>query len=133
MITIVNDGPALRDTNYWDSAEADQGLFYLSYNAGAARLLVPDAMTPDLDEMATANTVFVTQTHLGRAPITELLFDDGTTMPYVIAMETRLTDRKLPDTDAGKPFEFHVYAREGLMLRLTAELTLGDRLIDTGL
>ena len=41
MITIANRGPLVAATNYWATAMAARGLFYLTFNAGAARLLVP--------------------------------------------------------------------------------------------
>src|ERR1700744_5802447 len=44
MITIANDGQNLITTNYWDSEYAKMGLIYLTWNAGAARLLLPDVL-----------------------------------------------------------------------------------------
>ena len=42
MITITNQGQRITSTNYWDSDNARAGYLYLSWNAGAARLMVPD-------------------------------------------------------------------------------------------
>lgn len=42
MITISNDGQKIVSTNYWDTEHAKRGFLYLSWNAGAGRLLLPD-------------------------------------------------------------------------------------------
>lgn len=41
-LTINSDGEKIVSSNYWDTSHAQQGLFYLSVNAGAFRLLIPD-------------------------------------------------------------------------------------------
>ncbi|KXL10450.1 hypothetical protein AXH19_08415 [Escherichia coli] len=43
MFFIENEGQAVAGTDYWQSVQAQAGYVYLSWNAGAARLLVPDA------------------------------------------------------------------------------------------
>ena len=43
MIMIGNDGPLIARTNYFETELAKNGYFYLSWNAGAARLLVPES------------------------------------------------------------------------------------------
>ncbi len=48
---IENEGQAVARTDYWQSVQAQAGYVYLSWNAGAARLLVPDAAKHLLREM----------------------------------------------------------------------------------
>jgi hypothetical protein len=42
LITITNNGPEIEKTNYFDTNCAKEGKLYLSWNAGAARLLIPE-------------------------------------------------------------------------------------------
>lgn len=51
MILIENQGQIVKQTNYWDSEQARAGYCYLSWNAGAGRVLVPDPAKSWLREM----------------------------------------------------------------------------------
>jgi hypothetical protein len=42
LLSICNSGQDISDTNFWDSEIASRGFTFLSWNAGAARLMVPD-------------------------------------------------------------------------------------------
>lgn len=57
LIIITNAGLSISSTNYWGTRHADAGLFFLSGNAGAWRLLVPDMHKDTLAEMATTKVV----------------------------------------------------------------------------
>ena len=46
MITIENRGQAILTTDYWYTPHAHAGYLYLSWNAGAGRLLIPDSQIP---------------------------------------------------------------------------------------
>lgn len=56
MFFIENEGQAVARTDYWQSVQAQAGYVYLSGNASAARLLVPDAAKHLLREMRGLNT-----------------------------------------------------------------------------
>ncbi|MBK7654609.1 MAG: hypothetical protein IPJ18_05225 [Betaproteobacteria bacterium] len=43
LICIGNDGAKVADTNYFDTGFARLGLMFLSVNANAVRLLIPDS------------------------------------------------------------------------------------------
>ena len=58
---IENDGPEILSTNFWQSALARAGTFYLSTNAGAFRLLVPTQHQGSLREMRRAHTCIVSR------------------------------------------------------------------------
>lgn len=78
MISVVNEGQAIKHTDYWKSEQARAGYLFLSWNAGAARLLLPDASEALLKEMRGAQYVIISKGEPeGRAPL-ELLFEDGT-------------------------------------------------------
>ncbi|EHV4930117.1 hypothetical protein K0P21_004677 [Escherichia coli] len=56
MFFIENEGQAVARTDYWQSVQAQARYVYLSWNAGAARLLVPDAAKHLLREMGGLST-----------------------------------------------------------------------------
>lgn len=58
---IENEGQAVARTDYWQSVQAQAGYVYLSWNAGAARLLVPDAAKHLLREMRGAEYVIISK------------------------------------------------------------------------
>lgn len=61
MFFIENEGQAVARTDYWQSVQAQAGYVYLSWNAGAARLLVPDAAKHLLREMRGAEYVIISR------------------------------------------------------------------------
>src|ERR1017187_6217579 len=111
LLLISNRGQLVADTNYWDSEHAKNGFFYLSWNAGAGRLLVPDSQKAAIREMRTAKEHVVISSglwmepdkNIGRAML-ELLFDDNSDAPYSLFLSAVQTDRTLPDSDQGSEF-----------------------------
>ena len=86
MISLRNDGERLVETNYWDSESARRGLFHVSINAGAFRLLVPQAHENDICEIRTGRHAVVTR---GLYPPTkksmyEVMFEDGSDCPFAL-------------------------------------------------
>lgn len=61
MFEIINKGQALVSTNYWTSEHAEAGYCYLTWNAGAARILIPDAVRHLLREMKGAREVIISR------------------------------------------------------------------------
>lgn len=131
MLSIVNDGQQVASTNYFDSEHARCGLCFLSWNAGCARVLLPDSMVPHLIEMRTADLVIVSRgpwTAKGGVDALELLFEDGSSHPYSIHMGISQTDRILPESDQGKDFIVAIWTRDGEQLRLPAKYRLAQAL-----
>ncbi|WP_338807027.1 hypothetical protein V8U11_08180 [Pseudomonas chlororaphis] len=123
MHIIENDGPAISRTNYWDSAHAARGYAFLSWNAGAGRVLLPDALAPALPDMRAARYVIVSLgpwLEQGAREAWELLFEDGSDAPYCLHLVAEQSDRRLPDTDQGGGFVITVWTRDGEQLRLPA-------------
>lgn len=121
MLTIGNKGQAIADTNYWGSEHASKGLVFLSWNAGAGRLLIPDCQKPMLREMRSAKHVIVSRgpwTEQGGREALELLFEDGSESPFCIHMLEEQCDRRLPSTEQGGGFYIAVWTRGGMKLRL---------------
>lgn len=121
MISFQNDGPVLVATNYWETEHARKGFCFLSWNAGAGRLLVPDATTPYIREMRTAQYVIVSRgawKHQGGRQALELLFEDNSDRPFCVHLMADMTDRLLPTSNEGGGFEIMVLTRAGEQLRL---------------
>lgn len=114
MIETTNDGPRLVSTTYWSTEHARRGLLYLSVNAGAVRLLVPDAASYVLDELPEEGTPAT----LGRGrwqgrEVYRLTWLDDPTDPYVVEIDARQADRLLPASEAGRLVPLVWYRQEG--------------------
>jgi hypothetical protein len=121
VICIGNRGQAIASTNYWDCQAAKDGIFYLSWNAGAARLLVPDCQKHYVKEMRSAKHVVISRGPMpqhGRSIGLELLFEDNSDQPFVLMIPEDASDRRLPKTDQGSEFFITVWTRGGQKLRL---------------
>ncbi len=91
LITIANNGPTLVDSNYWDTEHAARGFCYVTANASALRLLVPDASRSIVAEMKTGIHCEIS---VGDG-VYSLLFEDGSDDPFVLALDTKQFDRVL--------------------------------------
>lgn len=76
-IVIGNDGPLIQTTNYYDSEAASRGLLYVSWNANAARVLVPDSQLAMVAEMKTGKECIVSAGPTERGLAYELLFEEA--------------------------------------------------------
>lgn len=116
MFEFINNKQQLVSTNYWDSEHAARGYYYLSWNAGAARLLVPASQKAAIKEMKTAKYVIISHGIWNDREALELLFEDGSDDPYVIHLVTEQTDRIIPDTDQGESFTVAIWTKQGKQL-----------------
>lgn len=111
-----NCGQRLVSTNYWDSEHARRGYFFLTWNAGAARLLVPDSQKPLLREMKGAREVILSRgpwTEQNGREALELLWEDGSDNPFVIHLVTEQCDRLAPSEDQGSGLTVIALTRGG--------------------
>jgi hypothetical protein len=133
-ILFRNKEQLLLETNYFESALAEQGMLFATFNAGAARLLVPTLHEAELPEMVGAEYVILSCGTWPRPPVRqpngtlrllppqrgalEVLFEDGSQSPYSIHLSPAQQDRQLPKHDRGRTdLELLVYT-EGPTLRL---------------
>jgi hypothetical protein len=117
MLVIENQGQTIARTNYWDSEGARHGVLYLSWNAGAGRLLVPDNQTHILRELKGASEVIVsrgTWREQGNRDALELLWEDGSDSPFAIQLLAVQTDRLIPESHQGGGFVITVWTRAGI-------------------
>jgi hypothetical protein len=120
LITVINDGPLIRETNYFDTEHALAGSFYLSWNAGKCRLLMPDnTLLTSLSEMLTGKYVVISvgpwNSPKGIKAGIELMFEDNSDSPMSIHMTTEQSDRNLPDSDQGSGFTVDAVGRKGVL------------------
>ncbi len=82
---FTNQGPDIESTNFWTSAIAREGKFYMTTHAGAVRILLPDSLEKWLPEMYSAKEVIVSRgLLLGNIPALEILFGDGSPRPFTM-------------------------------------------------
>lgn len=86
VLTIANNGPDIAETNYWDTELNRRGLFYLSGNAGALRLLVPDAYVGAVAEMKRGRFVTIERS-IQQGNAVDVVFEDMTDSPYCLALD----------------------------------------------
>lgn len=94
MIQISNDGPEIRSTTYWCTEHAAAGLCFLSGNAGALRLLVPEPSEKMLLEMRTGKRVYIESSIVAQGNW-DIVFDDGTDTPFSITIDKKQVDRAM--------------------------------------
>lgn len=121
FLTINNKGQAIANTNYWDSDHAQAGNLFLSWNAGAARLLVPDNQKHIIREMRSAKYVVISRgswADQGGRDALELLFEDNSDSHFSIQLVSEQCDRLLPESNQGGGFFVTIWTRGGEKLRL---------------
>lgn len=131
MILIENAGQRIVTTDFWTSEYAKKGYVFLSWNAGAARLLLPDSQKSLLKDMKSAKEVIVSRgpwPEQGREDALELLFEDRSDRPFALHLGMEMTDRTLPDTEQGGGFIVAVWTRGGQKLRLPGKYRRVGRL-----
>jgi hypothetical protein len=117
MIEIKNAGQRIVDTNYWITEQAISGYCFLSWNAGAGRLLVPNSQKTLLREMKNAKYIIVSRgpwTDQGGRDAIELLWEDNSDSPFAIHLVSEQCDRLIPETDQGGGFVITVWTQGGL-------------------
>jgi hypothetical protein len=111
LLQIKNDGTLIVQTNFWETEFNERGLYYLSGNAGAYRLLVPDAHFKTYPEMQTAKEVVITKgvDRLQKREMVEIMFDDHTESPFTLYLPLEQTDnRTADDKPEGRPFDVYL-------------------------
>lgn len=93
MIKIQNDGARITATDYWHTDHAAQGLCYMSGNAGAWRLLVPDMAETLLPEMLTGKSAYIEPSISMPGRAYDIVFDDGKESPFALTIDRRQIDR----------------------------------------
>lgn len=131
-IEIGNQGGELVSTNYWDSPMAKGGLLYLSWNAGVARILLPDNCKKILREIKTGKYCIISQgpqfTYNRSAGAVELLFEDHTDSPFSMLIAAGQVDRLVDCTKPQEGFNVTVWSRNGKLLSMPGKLRKATQL-----
>lgn len=131
FISVANDGPIVKATNYWESTYAKTGHCFFSINAGCIRLLLSGKETPPLDDdiLTTTQYVIVTRGMYHGQDGYEVLFEDNSSSPFAIHTLANQWDRLLPRSDSGRTgIPFHIYGNGGLLWKTTARFRMAPRL-----
>ena len=95
MISIENDGVDLVATDYWDSEQARAGYCFLTGNAGAWRLLVPEATEYIVAEARACKRVTIEPSLVAPGQGWDIVFEDGTASPFFLCIDRRQVDRAM--------------------------------------
>lgn len=120
MISIANEGQDIVSTNYWETEHANAGLCYLSGNAGAWRLLVPEAAEHMLAEMRTGKRVSI-EPSIIEPGCWDIVFEDGSDSPFALTLDKRQMDWAM---GAASGFPFTVWTQRGKQLTFSASARL---------
>ncbi len=115
-IIIKNDGKEIISTNYFDSKLNKRGKYYISLNAGAFRLLIPDVYVDEIKrELKLAKRIVITRKALqidAEVQGFEILLDDKSEDPYIFQFSENSFDRIPEKNDENKTFFFSAWIRE---------------------
>jgi len=126
---VVNDNQEIIETSYFDTEQADRGLFFLSWNGGAARLLMPDNQRGEIDEMMSGEIVVISSGMRDGIDLLEIMFDDHSSAPMAITFSAEQADRKIIE-GTEKIFPFSVWCREEGRLKKLAQWPAHYRIVD---
>jgi hypothetical protein len=97
-IHFENDHQELLSTDYWDCSLAREGRLFVSPNAGALRILVPDALAGMVEEIKGASHCV-----LSRGPWANARGADGFEFNWVDGSDAPFTAVLGPDSFLGVP------------------------------
>lgn len=114
MVEFRNNGPLIERTNYWDTPHAQRGYAYLSLNAGAYRLLMPQSLHSVVADITSSEIREVVISRgawpeVGRPDGIEVMFDDRTNDPISVHILTEQVDRLPLPSDQGWKGLFLLY------------------------
>lgn len=118
LLEIDNDGPEIVSTNFWETEMASRGMFFVSTNAGAFRILVPDSIKSQIPEMRKGAKHFVVsclpsdQWTLGSYSV-EVLIEDRSDNPYVFHLDSGGIDRGIGPDSVGIEWKASVWENRG--------------------
>ena len=114
FITTKNDGATMVESNYWDIRAAQQGLFYLSINAGAFRLLAPDNQISFIQEILTGQYAVISHGfhRMQNKTMHEIMFEDNSETPFALWLSENQVERCFSiDDAASRERELIIYRR----------------------
>jgi hypothetical protein len=126
LLYFGNDGGDIESTNYFDTVWGSSGIYYLSANAGVARLLIPDSQKQAIREMQTGKVCVLTSGVCNGQVSVEIMFDDLTRSPFSLCLPQSQCDWH--PRASKKPFRLTAWTRSGKVGEWTAFERVGKRL-----
>ena len=111
LLIFENNGGDIASTNYFDSTWGKAGMYFLTGNAGIARLLIPDSELHSIPEMKTGKFCVITSGLYMGQPSLEIMFDDLTRAPFAMHMPQSQCDFRIQGSR--KPMELSAWTRSG--------------------
>ncbi|WP_155806679.1 hypothetical protein [Mariprofundus ferrooxydans] len=130
-LIIANNGVNISYTNYFDIEQGKAVYVYLSCNAGAIRLLLPDLQMNLLNKIQSTEHVVISRgayPSIGKHDFIEIMFEDYTGSPYAIHTEVSQCDFLPANRDSGREFEFSIWTASGKQRTLPCFLRLVKKL-----
>jgi len=119
ILIIENTGPEIIKTNYFSTDYNYHGKFFISLNAGAFRLLVPNSLKNTMiKELALAQKIIITR----HKKNFNILLEDYSETPFQIFLTSKSFDRLPAQKDAGKTFKFSAWVQEQGNLKKICEI-----------
>jgi len=109
-LSIANDGARIATTNYWQLPFAEQGMCYLSGNAGSWRLLLPGINAEAVSEFHSVKRALIERSICipGHFDIVAL---DGSPNPYCVSISKAMIDRSVTKRSC----RLLIYTEDGLI------------------
>lgn len=111
LIYVGNKGAEIAATNYFDTEHARNGLFYVSWNASTARILVPECCSSHINEMRTGRICVISRGIFKGHDSLELMFDDDSDAPYALHIGMGSVDREIKNDNT--EFKVAAWTRSG--------------------
>lgn len=120
LLRIANNGEEIIETNFFETHEAKMGIVFLSWNAGAARLMLPKALEAQFKrEIRNATEVVFTGGRYKDRDALEIMFEDNSFAPFMLLIGEEQSDFKL-GRRREEFFNFHIYTQEGKLTSFKA-------------
>lgn len=132
-LEFSNDGKDLIASNYWEDNLSKKGLFFLSTNAGAFRLLTPEISEDSIAEMKTGKYCIISiapSYFTVHRYVIELLFEDHTQTPFYLTFKSNQMGPLFPcKEEDGKWFVLSVWTKGcKKVLEMNAYLRFVDKI-----
>jgi hypothetical protein len=114
LITFENDEKEIIATNYYQTELNTHNKFYVSLNAGAFRLLIPETLTEKIIyELNLSKKILIFRKKLSFGLIGfQILLDDGSSNPFIFEFTENSFDRLPIREDSGRKFTFLAYGKK---------------------
>lgn len=120
FIYYKNNGKYIEETNFFGTQIAELGLMALSFNAGHARLVVPEtAMDLFTTELKDATRAEIEKGEMQHIKVCKIYFYDNQPQPYLVNIQEDLIEGFYPEKGDK---ELLIYSEQGLFKTLKCKI-----------